>query len=87
MKWETRWKLTNSLFTILSGVMIVFIVLALVLGVMFYKDTITQYNNGIHADCGGSWDYDGFAISKNRSRYSYHCDRCGRSLVLDEWKK
>ena len=87
MKWETRWKLANSLITILSGVMIATIVLALALGVMFYKDPITQYNNGIHADCGGSWDYDGFVITKNRSRYSYHCDRCGRSLVLDEWKK
>jgi hypothetical protein len=26
-------------------------------------------------------------ISKSRSRYSYHCDTCGRSIVLDEWRK
>lgn len=50
---------------------------------------LTQYNNGIHAEDGGRWTYDGFMISKNRSRsrYSYHCDTCGRSLVLDEWRK
>ena len=46
-------------------------VFTLVLGLIFYEDPMTQYNNGIHAEDGGRWTYDGFMISKNRSRSRY----------------
>lgn len=82
-----RAKITKAICNIFAILMILIFVFTLVLGLIFYEDPMTQYNNGIHADDGGSWTYDGFVITKNRSRYSYHCDTCGRSLVLDKWMK
>lgn len=82
-------KITKAICNIFAILMILIFVFTLVLGLIFYEDPMTQYNNGIHAEDGGRWTYDGFMISKNRSRsrYSYHCDTCGRSLVLDKWMK
>ena len=84
-----RRKIAKAICNIFCVLMILIFVFTLVLGLIFYEDPMTQYNNGIHAEDGGRWTYDGFMISKNRSRYrySYHCDICGRSLVLDEWRK
>lgn len=84
-----RAKITKAICNIFATLMILIFVFTLVLGLIFYEDPMTQYNNGIHAEDGGRWTYDGFMISKNRSRsrYSYHCDTCGRSLVLDKWMK
>lgn len=84
-----RRKIAKAICNIFGALMILIFVFTLVLGLIFYEDPMTQYNNGIHADDGGRWTYDGFMISKNRSRsrYSYHCDTCGRSLVLDKWMK
>lgn len=81
-----RRKIAKAICNIFAILIFVF---TLVLGLIFYEDPMTQYNNGIHAEDGGRWTYDGFMISKNRSRsrYSYHCDTCGRSLVLDKWMK
>lgn len=82
-------KITKAICNIFAILTILIFVFTLVLGLIFYEDPMTQYNNGIHAEDGGRWTYDGFMISKNRSRsrYSYHCDTCGRSLVLDKWMK
>lgn len=84
-----RAKITKAICNIFAILMILITVSTIVLSLVFYEDPMTQYNNGIHADDGGRWTYDGFMISKNRSRsrYSYHCDTCGRSLVLDKWMK
>lgn len=82
-----RRKIAKAICNIFAILMILIFVFTLVLGLIFYEDPMTQYNNGIHAEDGGRWTYDGFMISKNRSRYSYHCDTCGRSIVLDEWRK
>lgn len=82
-----RANIVNAIGNIVIALMILILVSTIVLGLIFYEDPMTQYNNGIHADDGGRWTYDGFMISKNRSRYSYHCDICGRSIVLDEWRK
>ena len=85
----SRRKIAKAICNIFAILMILIFVFTLVLGLIFYEDPMTQYNNGIHAEDGGRWTYDGFMISKNRSRsrYSYHCDTCGRSLVLDKWMK
>lgn len=82
-----RANIVNAIGNIIIALMILILVSAIVLGIVFYEDPITQYNNGIHADDGGRWTYDGFVITKNRSRYSYHCDTCGHSIILDEWRK
>ena len=84
-----RAKITKAICNIFAILMILIFVFTLMLGLIFYEDPMTQYNNGIHAEDGGRWTYDGFMISKNRSRsrYSYHCDTCGRSIVLDKWMK
>lgn len=84
-----RRKIAKAICNIFAILMILIFVFTLVLGLIFYEDPMTQYNNGVHADDGGRWTYDGFMISKNRSRsrYSYHCNTCGRSLVLDKWMK
>lgn len=82
-----RADIVNAIGNIIIALMILILVSAIVLGIVFYEDPMTQYNNGIHADDGGRWTYDGFVITKSRSRYSYHCDTCGRSIVLDEWRK
>lgn len=82
-----RANIVNAIGNIIIALMILILVSAIVLGIVFYEDPMTQYNNGIHADDGGRWTYDGFVITKNRSRYSYHCDTCGRSIILDEWRK
>ena len=84
-----RRKIAKAICNIFAILMILIFVFTLVLGLIFYEDPMTQYSNGIHAEDGGKWIYDGFMISKNRSRsrYSYHCDTCGRSLVLDKWMK
>ena len=82
-----RADIVNAIGNIIIALMILILVSTIVLGLIFYEDPMTQYNNGIHADDGGRWTYDGFVITKSRSRYSYHCDTCGRSIVLDEWRK
>ena len=82
-----RRKIAKAICNIFAILMILILVSTIVLGLIFYEDPMTQYNNGIHADDGGRWTYDGFMISKSRSRYSYHCDTCGRSIVLDKWMK
>ena len=86
-KYERRANIVNVIVNIGIALMIFILVSTIVLGLIFYEDPMTQYNNGIHAEDGGRWTYDGFMISKNRSRYSYHCDTCGRSIVLDKWMK
>lgn len=86
-KYERRANIVNVIVNIGIALMIFILVSTIVLSLIFYEDPMTQYNNGIHADDGGRWTCDGFMISKNRSRYSYHCDTCGRSIVLDEWRK
>lgn len=86
-KYERRANIVNTIVNIIIALTILILVSIIVLGIVFYEDPMTQYNNGIHADDGGRWTYDGFMISKNRSRYSYHCDTCGRSIVLDKWMK
>ena len=86
-KYERRANIANAIVNIGIALMIFILVSTIVLSLIFYEDPMTQYNNGIHAEDGGRWTYDGFMISKNRSRYSYHCDICGRSIVLDEWRK
>ena len=86
-KYERRANTVNAIGNIIIALMILILVSTIVLGLIFYEDPMTQYNNGIHADDGGRWTYDGFMISKSRSSYSYHCDTCGRSIVLDEWRK
>ena len=86
-KYKRRANIVNAIGNIIIALMILILVSTIVLGLIFYEDPMTQYSNGIHAEDGGKWIYDGFMISKNRSRYSYHCDICGRSLVLDEWRK
>lgn len=86
-KYERRANIINAIVNITFALMTLILVFTIVLGIVFYEDPMTQYNNGIHAEDGGRWTYDGFMISKNRSRYSYHCDTCGRSLVLDKWMK
>lgn len=86
-KYERRANIVNVIVNIGIALIIFILVSTIVLSLIFYEDPMTQYNNGIHADDGGRWTYDGFMISKNRSRYSYHCDTCGRSIVLDEWRK
>lgn len=86
-KYERRANIVNVIVNIGIALMIFILVSTIVLGLIFYEDPMTQYNNGIHANDGGRWTYDGFMISKNRSRYSYHCDTCGRSIVLDKWMK
>lgn len=82
-----RANIVNAIGNVIIALMILILVSAIVLCIIFYEDPMTQYNNGIHADDGGRWTYDGFMISKSRSRYSYHCDTCGRSIVLNEWRK
>lgn len=79
--------IVNAIGNVIIALIILILVSTIVLGIIFYEDPMTQYNNGIHADDGGRWTYDGFVITKNRSRYSYHCDTCGRSIILDEWRK
>lgn len=86
-KYERRANIVNAICNIGIALMIFITVSVIVLSIVFYEDPMTQYNNGIHAEDGGRWTYDGFMISKNRSRYSYHCDTCGRSIVLDKWMK
>ena len=86
-KYERRANIVNAIVNIGIALMIFILVSTIVLSLIFYEDPMTQYNNGIHADDGGRWTYAGFMISKNRSRYSYHCNTCGRSIVLDEWRK
>lgn len=86
-KYEHRANIVNAIGNVFFFLMIAIVVSTIVLGLIFYEDPMTQYNNGIHADDGGKWTYDGFVITKNRSRYSYHCDTCGRSIILDEWRK
>ena len=81
-KYERRANIVNVIVNIGIALMIFILVSTIVLGLIFYEDPMTQYNNGIHADDGGRWTYDGFMISKNRSRYSYHCDTCGRGIVF-----
>lgn len=85
-KYERRTNIVNAIGIIIALMILIFVFI-LMLGLIFYEDPMTQYNNGIHADDGGRWTYDGFMISKSHSRYSYHCDTCGRSLVLDKWMK
>ena len=86
-KYERRANIVNTIVNIIIALTILILVSIIVLGIVLYEDPMTQYNNGIHANDGGRWTYDGFMISENRSRYSYHCDTCGRSIVLDEWRK
>ena len=35
-----------------------------------------DYNNGIHAECGGHWIFD----SRDYGTYIYKCDRCNELL-------
>ena len=86
-KYERRANIVNAIGNVIIALMILILVSTIVLGIIFYESPMTQYNNGIHADDGGRWTYDGFVITKNRSHYSYHCDTCGRSIILDEWRK
>lgn len=86
-KYERKANIVNAIGNVFGFLIVAILVLTIVFGLIFYEDPITEYNNGVHADDGGKWTYDGFVIRKSRSRYSYHCDTCGRSIVLDEWRK
>ena len=35
-----------------------------------------EYNNGIHADCGGHWHI----VAQGDYSYTYECDKCGTTF-------
>lgn len=48
------------------------------------------YNNGIHAEDGGHWEFKSMATWRGLDTYVYECDKCGKMLkspvLFDEVK-
>lgn len=50
---------------------------------MEYNSDEALYNNGVHADCGGEWDFVSVTSSKHGSKtYYYECDDCGAVIGI-----
>lgn len=42
-------------------------------------NAIDRWNNGVHAECGGAYQFSGATRSKATSSYYYTCDKCGHT--------
>lgn len=50
----------------------VFMVVIIFLSMWVDEVTDEEYNNGIHANCGGRWHL----VAQDRLSYTYECDKC-----------
>ena len=62
----------------------VLVALAIAFGVatLLYKNAEGNYdrwNNGIHIDCGGEYQFSGATKSFSSENYYYTCDKCGHT--------
>lgn len=70
--------------TIRDKIIASIIVLAVTFGLMcgIYHEcssAIDRWNNGIHIDCGGTYQFSGVAKYRNSASYYYTCDKCGHT--------
>ena len=64
----------NSLPTILT--MIAGLLIIILIGSCATKRDINTWNNGIHKDCGGHWQYEQAVGHLYSTNYIYVCDKC-----------
>ena len=63
---------------------VILVALAISFGVatLLYKNAEGNYdrwNNGIHIDCGGEYQFSGATKSFSSENYYYTCDKCGHT--------
>lgn len=74
-----------------------FAIMALIAGILFAsimyacnRRTTKQndvYNGGIHAECGGHWEYSQAVGHYNSTNYLYICDNCKEMVEIDKYHK
>ena len=62
----------------------ILVALAITFGVatLLYKNAEGNYdcwNNGIHIDCGGEYQFSGATQWRSSKTYYYTCDKCGHT--------
>lgn len=60
------------------GLGIFLTVLACVFVIGVDKSNTKEYNNGIHAECGGEWQFMGV----DKGYFWYECDKCGETTYI-----
>lgn len=64
------------------AVLVIGAICALVFSVMLYEISQTQtnaWNNGIHIDCGGEYQFSSATNWRGSKNYYYTCDKCGHT--------
>lgn len=64
------------------AVLVIGAICALVFSAMLYEVSQTQtntWNNGIHIDCGGEYQFSSATNWRGSKNYYYTCDKCGHT--------
>lgn len=64
------------------AVLVIGAICALVFSAMLYGTSQTQintWNNGIHIDCGGEYQFSSATNWRGSKDYYYTCDKCGHT--------
>lgn len=43
------------------------------------SSAIDRWNNGVHVDCGGAYQFSGATKYRTSTSYYYTCDKCGHT--------
>lgn len=74
-----------------SKIFSIAIILIFVLGIIGcyfqVKHQESKWNNGIHAECGGKWEFQNVARGKSETTYYYICDECGELFSSTRYYK
>lgn len=63
-------------------IVIVCVVVSFLTAMLMYADAATEkdcWNNGIHIDCGGEYQFTGATNWRGSKDYYYTCNKCGHT--------
>ena len=72
------------------GVLVIGAICALVFSAMLYGVSQTQantWNNGIHIDCGGEYQFSAATEYRGSKSFYYTCDKCGHTEEFNRLMK
>lgn len=70
-------KILIDILILLPALFITFIIFIFILTYIYSSTEQRIYNNGIHEDCGGTWELVSVYEDDN---YYYSCDKCGKVI-------
>ena len=62
------------------------VLIGLLCSYMIIENDVLQeetWNNGIHAECNGEWEFTNGSYYRGKTYYFYKCDKCGKVVEFN----